>query len=184
MSSTKPLQTFKHQAPALGDDVYIADSARVIGDVALGDDSSVWPMAVIRGDVHSIRIGNRTSVQDNAVLHCTHKSSYNPDGFALTIGDNVTIGHSAVLHGCSLGNNILVGIHATVLDGAVVEDNVMIAAGALVPPGAVLESGYLYVGAPAKRARAISASEIEYLAYSANNYVKLKNDYLEQETNL
>lgn len=179
--STKPLQTFEQHAPALGEHVYIADSARVIGDVNIGEDCSIWPMAVIRGDVNSIRIGPRTSVQDNAVLHCTHKSVNNPAGHPLIIGTGVTVGHSAVLHGCTLGDNILIGIHATVLDGATVEDNVMIGAGALIAPNTVVKSGYLYLGAPAKAVRALSSDEIEYLRYSAANYVKLKNTYLSQQ---
>ena len=179
--STKSLQTFDHAAPTLGANVYIADSARIIGDTSLGDNCSVWPMATIRGDVNSIRIGARTSIQDNAVLHCTHKSVANPDGYPLVIGSGVTVGHSAVLHGCTIGDNVLIGIHATVLDGALVPDNVMIGAGCLVPPKAQLESGYLYIGSPAKKARAISAEEIAYLDYSANNYVKLKDQYLSQE---
>ena len=176
--STKPLQTFQHHAPTLAPNVYIADSARVIGDVTIGEDCSIWPMAVVRGDVNTITIGDRTSIQDSAVLHCTHKSVNNPAGHPLIIGSGVTVGHSAVLHGCQLGDNILVGIQATVLDGAIIENNVMIGAGSLVPPKAKLTSGYLYIGAPAKRARAISEEEIEYLRYSAQNYVNLKNEYL------
>ena len=177
-NASHPLQTYLHFAPRLGNAVYIADSARVIGDVTLGDDCSVWPMAVIRGDVHTITIGTRTNIQDNVVLHCTHRSQYHPDGFGLTIGDDVTVGHSAILHGCTIGNNVLVGMNATVLDGATVADNVMIAAGALVPPGTTLESGYLYVGAPVKQVRRLSDEQIEYMHYGAQNYVKLKNDYL------
>ena len=175
---TISLRSFKQHSPQLGDRVYIDPAATVIGNVVLGDDCSVWPAAVIRGDMHSIRVGARTSVQDNAVLHITHASDFNPGGWPLTIGDDVTIGHGACLHGCSIGNRVLVGIGATVLDGAVVEDEVVIAAGALVPPGRTLPSGYLYVGSPAKQARPLKPAEKAFFTYSANNYVKLKNEYL------
>ena len=172
------ISSFQGIAPQLGTDVYVDPSARIIGDVVIGDDCSVWPMTTIRGDVHSIRIGQRTSIQDGAVLHCTHRSNYNPDGFALIIGDDVTVGHQVTLHGCNIGNKVLVGIGAIVMDGVVVEDEVMIGAGALVPPGKKLESGFLYVGSPAKQARPLTDSEREFLAYGAGNYVKLKNEYL------
>lgn len=172
------IQSFKGVSPTLGERVYIADSSRVIGDVVLGEDASVWPMAAVRGDVHEIRIGARTNVQDNAVLHCTHAGDYNPDGFALIIGDDVTIGHAAVLHGCTIGNNVLVGMQALVLDGAIVPDNVILGAGCLVPPNKTLESGYLYIGSPAKKARALTQEEIDRGLYGSNYYVKLKDQYL------
>lgn len=166
------------KTPQLGNGVYIDPQSAVIGDVALGDDSSVWPMAVVRGDMHRIRIGARTSVQDGAVLHITHAGPFNEDGWPLIIGDDVTIGHKACLHGCTIGSRVLIGIGAIVLDGAVIEDEVVLAAGALVPPGRKLESGYLYVGAPCKQARPLSEKEREFFRYSADNYVKLKNQYL------
>lgn len=178
MANSNPVRSFKKLTPKLGDNVFIDPSAVVIGDVELGDDASVWPCAVIRGDMHRIRVGARTSVQDNAILHITHASDFNPDGWPLTIGDEVTIGHGACLHGCTIGNRVLVGIGATVLDGAVVEDEVIIGAGTLVPPGKRLESGYLYVGSPAKQARPLKDSEKAFFSYSANNYVKLKDEYL------
>ena len=152
-------------------------SAVIIGDVALGRDVSVWPQAVVRGDVNAINIGEQTNVQDGAVLHCTHDGPYTPGGKALTIGARVTIGHQACLHGCTIGNEVLIGIGATVLDGAVVEDHVMIGAGSLVPPGKTLESGYLYVGSPAKMARPLKDSEKEFLKYSATHYIKLANEH-------
>lgn len=169
--------------PRLGSHVYIDPAAVVIGDVELADDVSVWPGAVIRGDMHFIRVGARTSVQDNAVLHITHASDYNPDGWPLVIGEDVTIGHGACLHGCKIGSRILVGIGATVLDGATVEDEVVIAAGALVPPGKVLQSGFLYVGSPCRQARPLKESERSFFSYSAKNYVKLKNEYLSDSFN-
>lgn len=175
------IRSFKGLQPALGARVFIDPGAVVIGDVSLGDDVSVWPCAVIRGDMHKISVGARTSVQDNAVLHITHASTFNPGGWPLSIGEDVTIGHGACLHGCTLGNRILVGIGATVLDGAVVEDEVIIAAGALVPPGKRLESGFLYVGNPCKPARPLKDSERAFFTYSAQNYCKLKDEYLAEQ---
>jgi carbonic anhydrase/acetyltransferase-like protein (isoleucine patch superfamily) len=172
------LRPYRGVSPKLGQRVYVDPGAVVIGDVALGDDCSVWPCAVIRGDMHRIHVGARTSVQDNAVLHITHASEFNPGGWPLTIGDDVTIGHSACLHGCTLGSRILVGIGAIVLDGAVVEDDVVVGAGTLVPPGKRLESGFLYMGSPCKQARPLKDSERQFFLYSAQNYVKLKNEYL------
>lgn len=174
------LRPYKHHSPSLGQGVFVDPTATVIGDVQLGSDSSVWPCAVIRGDMHRIRIGARTSVQDGAVLHITHASDFNPAGWPLVIGDDVTIGHNACLHGCSIGDRVLIGIGATVLDGAVIEDEVMIAAGALVPPGKTLHSGYLYIGSPCKQARALTDKEKQFFKYSAQNYVKLKDEYLKQ----
>ena len=178
MAENQPLRRYLSHTPKLGTNTYIDPASVVIGDVSLGDDCSVWPGAIIRGDMHSISVGARTSVQDNAVLHITHASDYNPDGWPLTIGEDVTIGHSAVLHGCTIGNRVLVGIGATVLDGATVEDEVVIGAGTLVPPGKRLESGYLYIGSPCKQARPLKDSEKSFFKYSAQNYVKLKDDYL------
>lgn len=176
----RSIRKFKHHAPSLGARVFVDIAATVIGDVELGEDTSVWPGAVVRADMHRIRIGARTSVQDNAVLHITHASDYNPGGWPLVIGDDVTIGHGACLHGCTVGNRVLVGIGACILDGATVEDEVVIAAGTLVPPGKTLERGYLYMGSPCRQARALTTEELRFFEYSAGNYVKLKNDYLEQ----
>ncbi len=174
------LRSHRGLTPRLGERVYVDPASVVVGDVVLGDDSSVWPMAVMRGDMHRIRIGARTSVQDGSVLHITHASDYNPGGYPLTIGDEVTIGHKAVLHGCTLGNRILVGMGAIVMDGAVVEDEVIIAAGAVVTPGKRLESGHVYAGNPAKALRPLKEAERHFFAYSAGNYVKLKDQYLEE----
>jgi len=173
------LRSFAGKYPELGQRVYLDPSAVVLGDVVLGDDVSVWPCAVIRGDMHRIRIGARSSVQDGSVLHITHDSRYNPGGFPLHIGREVTVGHNVTLHGCSLGNRILVGMGAVVMDGAVVEDEVVIGAGSLVTGGRTLESGYLYAGAPARQRRPLTDSEREYFSYSADNYVRLKDQYLE-----
>ena len=172
------LRHYQGMAPQLGERVYIDPASVVIGDVVLGDDCSVWPMTVIRGDMHRIRIGARTSVQDGSVLHITHASDFSPDGFPLTIGDDVTIGHKAILHGCTLGSRILVGMGAIVMDGAVVEDEVIIAAGAVVTPGKHLESGYVYAGNPAKAMRPLKDKERAFFPYTAGNYVKLKDRFL------
>ena len=176
------VRPYQGTTPQLGERVYIDPQATVIGDVHLDDDVSVWPGAVIRGDMHSIRIGKRTNVQDNSVLHITHSSSYNPKGWPLQIGEDVVIGHQAVLHGCTLENRILVGIGAIVNDGAVIEDEVIIGAGCLVPPGKTLESGFVYVGNPYRKLRPLTEDERRYFSYSAANYVRLKDQYrAEQE---
>ena len=172
------IRRFAQHTPKVGPRVFIDRSAVVLGDVEIGEDSSVWPLTVIRGDMHRIRIGARTSVQDGSVLHITHAGPFNPDGYPLLIGDEVTIGHNVTLHGCTLGNRILVGMGSIVMDGAVVEDEVVIGAGSLVPPGKVLQSGYLYVGSPVKQARALTDQERAFFAYSAANYVKLKDLHL------
>lgn len=172
------IRRYQGTTPMLADRVFVDASAVVIGDVKIGEDSSVWPLTVIRGDMHRIRIGKRTSVQDGSVLHITHAGPFNPDGFPLIIGDEVTIGHKVMLHGCTLGSRILVGMGSTVMDGAVVEDEVIIGAGSLVPPGKVLESGYLYVGSPVKQARPLTDKERNFFSYTAGNYVKLKDTHL------
>ena len=167
--------------PQLGLRVYIDPAATVIGNAQLGDDVSVWPRAVIRGDMHAIKVGARSNIQDNAVLHITHASDYNPDGYPLVIGEDVIVGHGAILHGCRLGNRILVGNGAIVNDGAVVEDEVVIGAGCMVPPGKKLPSGFVYVGNPCKPLRALTENEKSFFTYSAANYVKLKDQYLAEQ---
>ncbi|GAB2198240.1 gamma carbonic anhydrase family protein [Sessilibacter sp. MAH4] len=174
----RSIRTLAGKTPKLGERVFVDDSAVVIGDVELGDDSSVWPCAVIRGDMHRIRIGARTSVQDNSTLHITHAGPFNEDGWPLIIGDDVTIGHGATLHGCTIHNEVLIGIGCTVLDGAVVESQVIIGAGSLVPPGKRLESGYMYMGSPAKQVRPLKDKEKAFFKYTAGNYAKLKDEYL------
>jgi len=164
--------------PKIGERTYVDEAAVVIGDVVIGDDSSLWPMVVARGDVHSIRIGHRTNIQDGSVLHVTSDNEFTPGGFQLTVGDEVTVGHGAILHACTIGNRVLVGMGATVLDGAVVEDGAMIGAGALVAPGKRLEGGYLYIGSPARQARPLKDREKAYLAFSAQHYMALKDRYL------
>ncbi|MFT4766446.1 MAG: carbonic anhydrase/acetyltransferase-like protein (isoleucine patch superfamily) [Oleispira sp.] len=172
------VRSYQGMTPKLGDKVFVDRSAVVIGDVEIGDDSSVWPLTVIRGDMHHVRIGQRTSVQDGSVLHITHASDFNPGGYPLIIGDDVTIGHQAMLHGCTIGNQVLIGMKAMVMDGVVIEDKVIVAAGALIPPGKTLESGYMYVGSPAKKARPLTEKEQRFFPYTAANYVKLKDKHL------
>ncbi|MEH6570234.1 MAG: gamma carbonic anhydrase family protein [Halioglobus sp.] len=178
--STSNVRSFAGISPTIGKNVLIDPSAVVIGDVVLGDDVSIWPQVAIRGDMHRIRIGARTSVQDGCVLHITHAGPYNDGGWPLTIGCDVTIGHNATLHGCTLGDQVLVGMGAVVMDGAVVEDKVVIAAGALVTPSKQLRSGFLYAGSPAREIRPLIKGEMDYFTYSANNYVKLKNQHIEE----
>jgi carbonic anhydrase/acetyltransferase-like protein (isoleucine patch superfamily) len=173
-----PVRSFRGLSPALGERVYIDARALVLGDVHIGDDSSVWPQATVRGDMHRIRIGARTSIQDGAVLHITHAGPFNPDGYPLTVGSDVTVGHAAILHGCSVGDRVLIGMGAILMDGAVIPDDVVIAAGALVTPGKVLSSGRLYAGTPAREQRALSEREMQFFTYSAANYVRLKDEYL------
>jgi carbonic anhydrase/acetyltransferase-like protein (isoleucine patch superfamily) len=172
------LKPFAGHQPTLGQRVWVDDSAVIIGQVEIGDDSSVWPLVSIRGDMNFIRIGSRTSIQDNSCLHITHASEYHPEGYPLVIGNDVTIGHKVMLHGCTIGNQVLVGMSATVLDGVVIEDQVVIGAGSLVPPGKRLKSGYLYLGSPVKQVRPLTEEELNYFQYACSNYVKLKDAYL------
>lgn len=172
------IRTYQAHTPKLGERAFVDHSAVVIGDVKIGADSSVWPLTVIRGDMHRIRIGARTSVQDASVLHITHAGPFNPEGFPLLIGDDVTIAHKVMLHGCSIGSRVLIGMGSIVMDGAVVEDDVMVGAGSLVPPGKRLASGFLYVGSPVKQVRALTDKERAFFTYSAGNYVKLKDQHL------
>ncbi len=172
------IRSYKGIAPKLGSRVYIDSASILVGNINLGDDASIWPLVAARGDVNHIHIGKRTNIQDGSVLHVTHKSATNPTGYPLIIGDDVTVGHKVMLHGCTIGDRVLVGMGTIVLDGVIIEDEVMIGAGSLVPPGKVLESGYLYVGSPVKQARPLSEQERAFLLKSADNYVQTKNDYL------
>jgi len=166
-------------APVLGERVYIDETARVIGDVVLGDDVSVWPLTVIRGDVNFIRIGDRTNIQDGTVIHVSHDGPHAKlGGFATVIGSDVTIGHKAIVHACRIEDACLIGMGSTVLDGAVVQQHGFLGANALLAPGKVVGRGEMWLGAPAKFARTLSDAEIEALFYSAGHYVKLKDEYL------
>lgn len=170
------IRRFKDKEPIMPASCYVDKKALVLGDVTLGEDCSVWPMAVIRGDVHQIRIGNRTNIQDGSVLHVTHYGPFN-QGSPLIIADDVTIGHAVVLHACQIRNRCLIGMHSTILDDAIIHDDVIIGAHSLVSPGKELESGFLYVGTPVKQIRPLTNEEKKFLKYSAEHYVKLKNEY-------
>lgn len=165
-------------SPQLGERVYVHPGAHVIGDVSLGDDVSVWPGTVIRGDVNQIRIGAGSNIQDGSVLHVSHKSSWDPGGAPLLIGNKVTVGHKVILHGCEIGDECLIGMGAIVMDKVVVEPRVLIGAGSLVPEGKILQSGYLYLGSPVRRVRPLTDKELAHFAYSAAHYIRLKNNYL------
>lgn len=171
---------FMQKSPTFGERVYVAEDAHVSGAVTLGDDVSIWPMTVARGDVNRIVIGARSNVQDGCVLHVTHESAWQPEGGPLIIGEDVTVAHKVVLHACTVGDRCLVGMGAVVMDGAVLEPDSMVAGGAVVPPGKRVESGTLWRGNPARRARGLSEKEIANLLYNARHYVKLKNLYLER----
>jgi len=174
------IRNYKQHSPAIGTNAYIDPDAVVIGNVVIGADSSVWPMTVIRGDVNTIRIGERCNIQDNSVLHVTHDGPYVPGGFGLSLADDITIGHRVILHGCTLQSFCLIGMAATVMDGAVVESDVIVGAGSLVTANKRLESGFLYTGSPVRQRRALTSDEIESLRYSSQHYVQLKDNYLNQ----
>lgn len=172
------IRTYKGIEPQIGKDSYIDEDASVIGDVIIGKDCSVWPQAVIRGDVNIIRIGDRTNIQDGTVVHVTHKYSGNPDGFAVHIGNDVTIGHNVTVHGCAIDDYCLIGISSTILDGAHIHEKVLLGANSLVTEGKELHSGFLYVGEPAKKIRELTDEEFNWFDYSSKHYVELKKDYL------
>ena len=174
------IRAFDGMSPKIAEDVWIDPTAVVIGDVEIGAGASLWPSVVARGDIHHIRIGARSNIQDGSVLHVTHDSEYVPGGNPLEIGDDVIIGHSVTLHGCRIENHCLIGMGSIVLDGAVLEPDTMLGAGTLVAPGKRLESGYLWVGSPAKRVRPLTDTEKSHIRYSAANYVKLAAKYIAQ----
>jgi len=171
------IRAFKGIFPTIATTAFVDDTALVLGDVTVGDDSSLWPMAVARGDVHAITIGRRTNIQDGSVLHVTQDNEFNPGGYPLRIGDDVTVGHNVTLHACTVEDLCLIGMGSTVLDGAVIRNRVMVGAGSLVTPGKELESGYLYLGSPAKKIRPLTERELAYLPFSASHYVALKNQH-------
>ena len=171
------IQCFQGHFPQLAAGVYVHNSATVIGHVNLGENVSVWPGAVIRGDINFIKIGAGSNIQDLSVLHVNHQSAYDPNGSPLIIGNNVTIGHTVILHGCTIDDESLIGMGSIVMDKVVVQRNVLVAAGSLVPEGKVLESGHLYMGSPVKKIRALTSEEIAFFMVSARNYIMLKNQY-------
>ena len=171
------IRPFQNITPVLAEGVYIDESSVVIGDVHIGKNSSVWPLCVIRGDVNHCRIGENCNIQDGTVIHLSRSRPSNPDGYPTILGDNVSIGHKVMLHGCTIGNNVLIGMGAIILDGVVIEDEVLVGAGSMVTQDKHLESGYLYLGTPAKKVRALKDSERELFKRTANDYVDLKNNY-------
>ena len=169
------VRNFENIEPRIAGSAYVDETALVIGDVTLEDDVSLWPQVVARGDVNSIVIGARTNIQDGTILHVSHDSEFAPGGFSLCIGADITVGHQAILHGCTVEDRCLIGMAATVMDGAVIHSGAIVGAGSLVPPGRELEGGYLWVGSPARKVRALRSEEKGFLEYSAAHYVELKN---------
>lgn len=173
-----PIRRYLDVTPQLGKHVFVDDMALAVGDVTIGDDASLWPFVVARGDVQKISIGARTNIQDGSVLHVSQDNRFNPGGFPLIIGANVTVGHGVILHGCTVEDYALIGMGSVILDGAVVQQRAMLAAGSLVSPGKILDGGYLWLGRPAKKVRPLTDEELTYLEYSAIHYVELKNKHL------
>lgn len=170
-------RTFRGMQPVIAPSAYVDPSAVLIGDVTVGEDASIWPMAVARGDIHWIRIGDRTNIQDGSVLHVTRHSEVAPEGFPLLIEHDVTVGHKACLHGCTIGHHCLIGMGAVVLDGAKIDPYTLIAAGSLVPPGKKIEGGGLWLGNPIQKGRDLKDQEIEHLELSARHYAELAQEY-------
>lgn len=175
---------FKGTWPRLKERVFVDESAKLIGDVEVGDDSSIWPFVLVRGDVNYIRIGVRTNIQDGTIIHVSNDTQLMPGGSPTIIGDEVTIGHGAMLHGCIIEDVALIGMRATLLDRSRVEKYGVLGAGSLLPPNKVVKSGELWVGSPAKFVRRLTDKEIENLYFSAAHYVDLKSVYLEEKNKL
>lgn len=174
MSNIRP---YLEHHPEVHKNAYVDDTALVLGKVSIGKDSSIWPMTVVRGDVNTIDIGERSNIQDSSVLHVTHPHKTIPDGYSLFVGNNVTVGHRVILHGCKVMDNCLVGMGSTIMDGATLQPYVLLGAGSLVPPGKELESGYLWLGSPVKKIRELTDEERSWINYSAQHYVDLKNQH-------
>jgi carbonic anhydrase/acetyltransferase-like protein (isoleucine patch superfamily) len=173
-----PISPYLDANPQIGEHTYLHDSAQVIGDVTLGKDCSIWCNTVLRGDVNRIVVGESSNIQDFTMCHVSHKTAAKPEGSPLLIGSFVTIGHSVILHGCAIGDECLIGMGSIIMDDVIIEDHVMVGAGSLVSPGKVLASGFLYMGRPAVPVRALTPEEMKYLRYSAEHYVRVKNNYL------
>jgi carbonic anhydrase/acetyltransferase-like protein (isoleucine patch superfamily) len=175
-----PFESYLGAYPALAEKTFVHASAQIIGDVTVGRDCSIWCNTVLRGDVNRIVIGDCSNIQDLAMGHVSHRNAAKPNGSPLLIGNYVTVGHSVILHGCTIENECLIGMGSIIMDDVLVSARVMVGAGSLVSPGAILESGYLYLGRPAKKVRALMPEEITYLKYSAEHYVRVKDNYLEK----
>lgn len=178
------LRSYLGFSPRIGARVWIDPAATVIGRVTIGDDASIWPGVVARGDVNTIDIGARTSIQDGSVLHVASAALVGGDGIPLVIGAECTVGHRVILHACTVGARCLIGMGAIVMDGAVIGDEVIVGAGAVVPPGKQLAPRTLWLGSPARQVRALTAAELVMLGDSAAQYVKLKDDYLRAATGI
>jgi carbonic anhydrase/acetyltransferase-like protein (isoleucine patch superfamily) len=172
------IRIFEKFTPQIAASAFVDQSAVVTGNVVIGTDSSVWPMCSVRGDIHSISIGERTNIQDGSILHVTHDSEFAPGGNALSIGSDVTVGHNAVVHACTVEDLCLIGMGSVLLDGSVIRSGAIIGAGSLVSPGKDLEGGYLWLGSPVKRVRELTDRERAFLEYSASHYVDLKNRHM------
>ena len=172
--------TFEGMTPKIGQKSWVHSSSTIIGDVELGEDVSIWPGVVIRADVNRVVIGDRTNIQDGSIIHVTNPGANPPDGYPTIIGNDVTVGHGAMLHGCTIGDGVLIGMRAILLDGSRVESHSILGAGALLAPGKVVRSGEVWVGAPARRIKVLSEEEIEGLYLSAKQYVTLKDRYLKE----
>lgn len=173
-----PLTQYRNQRPLLGGRVYIHPSAEAIGDVELGDDVSLWCNVVLRGDIEKIRIGSGSNLQDGVIGHVSGASAAHPQGSPLLVGERVSVGHGAILHGCTIGDECLIGMGSIVLDGAVIGARSIVGAGSLVPEGKVLEGGWLYVGRPARAVRPLTEDELAARLRQAESYIALKDDYL------
>ena len=171
------IRPFQQHHPSIAKSAYIDSTAVVIGQVEIGTDASVWPMTVIRGDVHKISIGAMSNIQDGSILHVTHRSSHNPEGGPLNIGQGVTVGHGAILHACQIDDYCLLGMGSIILDEAQMEHHSMLGAGSVLPSGKIIRSGELWVGNPAKKVKHLSQLQMESLEYSAQHYVKLTKQY-------
>ena len=160
------IKEVKGKHPVFGTNVYMAENATIVGEVQMGNDCSIWFNTVIRGDVHYIKIGNKVNIQDGAVIHCTYQKA------PTNVGNNVSIGHNALVHGCTIHDNVLVGMGAIIMDGVVVESNSIIGAGAVVLEGTYIESGSIYAGVPAKKVKELNEKQTAHLVEGiANNYV-------------
>jgi carbonic anhydrase/acetyltransferase-like protein (isoleucine patch superfamily) len=173
------VRSFEKFTPKVAKTAYIDQSAHVSGDVVIGEHSSVWPTSVLRGDVHRIRIGDYTNIQDGSILHVTHDSPFQPQGADLIIGNYVTVGHRVILHGCSVGDYCLVGMGSIILDNAVIHPHAIVGAGSLVPSGKELAGGFLWLGTPARKIRELTEDEMKFFEYSANHYRQLKDRTLQ-----
>jgi len=171
------IRNYQNHSPKIHEQAFVDESALVLGDVEIGEHSSIWPMTVVRGDVQKIRIGKYSNVQDGSVCHVTHKHGDHAKGFPLTIGDFVTLGHKVIAHGCTINDFCLIGMGSTLMDGALIQSEVIVGANSLVPPGKELSTGYLWLGSPVKRVRKLTEEERNYFKYTANFYADLKEKH-------